>query len=269
MKKVDATIVVVLAITVVGCCTIWTMKTKESAAQTQCLNNLKFIGLAVHSFHDSNRKLPRAIASTPKAEFPPEKQASWLWLISPYIEARMDPKFKIDPDKPWDHPENAYVGTSSFLVYQCPANPNTGPNVNFTHYVGIAGVGKDAAWLPLVNTKAGVFGYERTLTLKDIEKADGHSTTMMVAETARENGPWAMGGFTTARGIDVEEPAYLSADGPFGSHHGSWFRSTSITQVVMVDGSVRKFTSNVSDQVFESLATYAGGEKIADADLDR
>lgn len=53
-------------------------KVRESAARTQCLNNLKQIGLAIHNFHDVYKKLP---ASRLADQF-----ATWYVMILPYIE---------------------------------------------------------------------------------------------------------------------------------------------------------------------------------------
>lgn len=272
MKKAIVTVVVVVivAVTMVGCFISFVPRTREAAARTQCTNNLKMIGLAVHNYHDSHKRFPRALAAAPTAALPPEKQVSWLYFISPYIEAHMDPKFLVNSQKPWDDAENDYVATKGWgAVYSCPSNPDFGEKYRFTHYVGITGIGKAAAWLPKDDPQAGIFGYQRTVKLTDI--IDGASTTIMVAETGRANGPWAKGGFATTRGLDRQGVDYLGKDGQFSAVHGAeWFLSNpSLTQVLMADGTVRTVSSRVSDDVFEALATYAGGEKIQQDDLDR
>src|SRR6188508_2100843 len=58
-------------------------KVREAAARTQCLNNMKQIGLAMHSFHDNFKKLPKGGA--PSDDGNPYGN-SWMVTILPYIE---------------------------------------------------------------------------------------------------------------------------------------------------------------------------------------
>src|SRR6516165_1566532 len=55
-------------------------KVREAAARTQCQNNLKQIGLAIHSYHDATRSLPPLrIAAN-------DGWATWCVLILPYLD---------------------------------------------------------------------------------------------------------------------------------------------------------------------------------------
>lgn len=147
-------------------------------------------------------------------------------------------------------------------------NPNRGgPDpAPFTHYVGIAGVGAGAAeWGPHY-PGIGVFGCERRTRFADI--TDGLATTLLVAETARANGPWTAAGPATVRGLDPAAGPYLGAPGQFSSAHlysPHLFvaRLPVATNVAFADGSVRSLSEAVSPTVFEALATIAGGEDVA------
>src|SRR2546422_4312543 len=60
-------------------------KVREAAARTQCLNNLKQIGIAIHNYHDVKKALP------------PDRIANdwvtWAVVILPYLE--QDPAYKL------------------------------------------------------------------------------------------------------------------------------------------------------------------------------
>ncbi|MFO0965234.1 MAG: DUF1559 domain-containing protein [Gemmataceae bacterium] len=56
-------------------------KVREAAARTQCLNNLKQIALAAHSYHDVNKKLPKGISTSN-----PSNYICSLGYLLPYLE---------------------------------------------------------------------------------------------------------------------------------------------------------------------------------------
>src|SRR5450631_4175318 len=56
-------------------------KVREASARTQCANNLKQIGLAVHGYHDANREIPPGRLNY-------DGGMSWTVLILPYIEQK-------------------------------------------------------------------------------------------------------------------------------------------------------------------------------------
>src|SRR5437879_5601466 len=60
-------------------------KVREAAARTQCINNLKQIGLAMHNFHDTNRRLPPGYMAT--AAYPGTSPGwGWAAYILPYLD---------------------------------------------------------------------------------------------------------------------------------------------------------------------------------------
>lgn len=61
-------------------------KVRESAARTQCQNNIKQLGLAIHAFHDTYKKFPLGTHDDDNRSF------CWRTWILPFIE--QDPLYK-------------------------------------------------------------------------------------------------------------------------------------------------------------------------------
>ena len=123
-----------------------------------------------------------------------------------------------------------------------------------THYVGIAGIGKDAPTLPKGHKRAGVFGYNRKISFADIR--DGTSNTLAVSEASKKFGPWGAGGSSTIRAF-VKKPYINGPDGIGGPFPGG-------CNMLFCDGSVRFISNNIDPSVLEALATMAGGEVVPD-----
>lgn len=106
-------------------------KVNQAAAQTQSVNNLKQIGLAMQSFHDTNKRVPfNGIAPGAKFTAPGSvityhgnavtdmsSSGSWLFQIAPYCDqqAIFHLSGKADNDTVPEHFKN--IGVSTFL---CP-----------------------------------------------------------------------------------------------------------------------------------------------------
>ena len=254
MRPVVNVLVAVLILVISGCLTaIGIVKVREAAARIQCGNNLKQIGFSVSDYADANNSLPPA--AMPNPALPTERRLSWLVLIMPYIEANRIYS-KMDKDKGWEAEENRFAALTPFRCFQCPSYPQGTPVSTLapTDYVGIAGVGADAAALPKSDPRAGFFGYGRQPTSKDIQ---GRTSTLLVAaETGRAFGSWTAAGPPTARGLEDGSP-FLGRGGQFGGLHREG------TNVLMADDSVRLLGADTSADVLESMAVLRVGKDNA------
>lgn len=84
---------------------------REAARATQCRNNLKQIGIAVHNFHDQHRSLP------PSRNY--DHYMTWAFLILPYME-----QFSLFDS--WDPRKKYYYQTDEARLtpvpgYTCPS----------------------------------------------------------------------------------------------------------------------------------------------------
>ena len=122
---------------------------REAARRTQCKNNLKQIGLAMHNYHDTNGQFPISIGWNPYTN---ERQGSFSdkVFMLPYLDRTPDYQATNFDDFPWD--SNGWFGNANIKaqskrlpVFNCPTQPFLirGGQANFTYAInmGTAGPG--------------------------------------------------------------------------------------------------------------------------------
>ena len=179
---------------------------REAARRSQCTNNLKQIGLALHNYHDThgvfppghmiwNNNLPAGYGLTGSM-----RNMGWQLHLLPFIEqGPLFDKFDFNVSVPINHLINMPSYITWINSYLCPSNPGlegvawtstvnpaTGdPNFNATptHYTGIADdvcaiSCPDAGWW--TGGGKGLFFTGSKVKFRDIK--DGTSNTIAVAE---------------------------------------------------------------------------------------
>jgi prepilin-type processing-associated H-X9-DG protein len=238
-----------------GMFTVLIVQVREAASRAQCSNNLKQIGLAsanyAATFSDTFPPAGELYPRLPHPVEPPEKRLSWLVCIFPFVEA--NPLYsKLAHDKTWDAEENRFAALSDYRNFQCPGYPKR-PSVSTfvsTHYLGVTGIGADAITLPLESPRAGILGYDRKVTEKDLKR--GTSETVLVIETSQANGAWTAAGAPTARGLIPGGSPYIGVGGQFGGNHRLGANAG------FADGSVRFIEQSIDPAVWQAMATLSG-----------
>ena len=241
--------------------------------------NLKQLGMSIYSYAgDHHDYLPQG--SHPHPATPLNQRLSWVVELLPYIEQRpLYEKFELT--EPWDSPTNLAAAQTNLPTFICPASrraemapactglPSSLTSSYWTSYVGVTGVGPNAAHLPKGDPRCGAFGYERRVHLRDFRR--GTSQTILVMETSDQNGPWACASLSTLRSVDPDIDPQVGPDAPFGRSHrpGWWLFRSSVhddirAEVLMGDGSTRTILPTMSAQTLAAAAALAGNGELGD-----
>ncbi len=202
---------------------------REQAARSQCVDNLKQIGLAMHNYVSSHGSFPPAYTTDKEGK----PLLSWRVLILPYLEENALYK-EFHLDEPWDSAHNKPLIARMPEAYRCQSNLVKNLEPGTTNYVTPRG---PKTMFP------GAVGVK----LKEI--TDGTSLTIMTLEVPGDQAViWT-------RPDDWEVPANIDPKALLTRHMGG-------SSAGLADGSVRFLPASISADLLQRLLTSAGGEVI-------
>ena len=203
----------------------------EAAPRMRCANNMKYIALALHNYHDANKCLPPAYTVDEDGN----PLHSWRVLFLPYVEQTALYN-AIRLDEPWDSEYNSQFHSQMPSCYCCPS---TDAMAGMTTYSVI--VGEETPFGdPTVN-----------LTLGSI--SDGLSNTIFIVER-KTPVCW----MDPTQEITFEEAC--KGINVFGNEMGS--NHTGGMNVGMFDGSVQFISETIHPGNLRAFFTRAGGESV-------
>lgn len=175
---------------------------REASRRTQCKNNLKQLGLALHNYEGTYSMFPPSRINLSSPTF----QQTWSVMILPYIEqSGIYAQYNFNVN--WFNPVNDRLTTVQLPGFMCPSTPSTRPLPTSVLYGKITGGARTdqpiwgyvdygsinavrnafivASGLPSIGTKDAMGGLGRGpggTRIRDI--TDGTSNTMLLAEDA-------------------------------------------------------------------------------------
>jgi prepilin-type N-terminal cleavage/methylation domain-containing protein len=226
---IELLVVIAIIAVLIGLLLPAVQKAREAANRASCLNNLKQLGLALHSFHDTHKGFPPAVQDLPKYPgSPPHPRISWVPYILPYIELdNLQKTYHFDRD--WQDKTNdgvppytdASAGPNQFEIRMliCPSAPSNRFGANNRAILDYAPPNQvhrpnpfyTANPMPPADpTFIGILGHNVRRRISDV--TDGMSNTILLAEDAGRNEWWIMGRFVG------HQPANFT----IGGESGAW-----------------------------------------------
>jgi prepilin-type N-terminal cleavage/methylation domain-containing protein/prepilin-type processing-associated H-X9-DG protein len=262
-------------------------KVRAQAALTQCENNLKQIGIALHAYEGRMKHFPAGyVDKNPNPSFDASGDLGPGWGWAAYLLNDLD---QTDVMSQIDFTKSVGLSPAatqrSLAVFLCPSDEpvgvftvyNTSTQVAFGNYIAVNGVLETSTY-PGIN--GGAFLRGRTLRIRDIQ--DGLSNTLFVGErdSLHAKSSWVgsvAGGLVTAdqsndpvgnaeyaqalvlghgsRTHLPNDPALWDAD-VFYSRHSAG------VNFLFGDGSVRTLDTSIDGIVYENLLSRADGNEI-------
>jgi len=214
---------------------------REAARRSQCLNNLKQIGLALHNYHDTVGVFPPGLISTPGSDGG-NTGPGWGWatMILPRIEqpavfnainfglgieATANQTARLTRISSFICPSDASFQPQFTVVDDTTSNTTSGPpicDVASSNYVGCVGSGDPSSLYPYNPTDDppgrdngnGLFFRNRSVRIAEI--LDGTSQTLAVGEKSQNLARATWTGAVTRAAVPITELQAESGLAPEG-----------------------------------------------------
>ena len=270
---------------------------REAARRSQCRNNLKQIGLAVHNYHDTFGTLPAGRYSTGTSSIQGVGGHTSQSMLLPYVDQA--PLYHtMNFSLAFNATANWIAGKTMLPVYLCPSNPQldfldftggadpitgtVGPDdLAPCHYTPISdsGTGRRGSLSVVVSNGNGMIFFGSKVNFRDV--IDGTSNTLVFGEIVgkgvgtHSQPAWEAycDGFGTRYGINAAwrtNPPLTNMDPYNGSTSSSSPSSYHVggAQFLFADGSVHFLSENISagtnTTVLWALTTRSGSEVVGE-----
>lgn len=273
---------------------------RESARRTQCKNNLKQMGLALHNYHDTYLSFPPGSIALPQNTV--NTTMGWAIAILPYIDQAPLYNTYNSSLLNSDTTTNINILKQRLAAQNCPSDPQAGTAVTpgsgpvtqaiaMSSYRANGGISTDASnfWDgqygsppngSLVPQNRGLmhavdtsFGCEKAASV-----TDGMSNTLVVGEWCTKNNfnrgtfwaysyaQYTMSGVgTTCSPANFGPPDYTLVGNGNNCSKRAWASfHTGGAQFLAADGAVKFVSVNINLPTLAALSTIAGGEVVGD-----
>jgi prepilin-type N-terminal cleavage/methylation domain-containing protein/prepilin-type processing-associated H-X9-DG protein len=255
-------------------------RVREAAARSQCKNNLRQIGLALHNYHDREGRFPPGYVSTVAGDGADEGPG-WGWgafLLGDLEQDNLKQHIRFDRDI--GDTTNGDARIHKLAVFRCPSDDavaiftTAGNPVPVAHanYVGVFGTNEIEDDPGGGN---GVFFRNSRLRMADI--TDGASNTFLIGERSSNIALSTWTGSVTKAEVPLQSEPTVT-EGPQllvlgrGDHEPNspsahiddfYSRHPQGVNCLFGDGSVRSIGNAVTPAVWKGIQTRSGSEIVA------